>query len=99
MIVPSRVILQDDPLSSYLFLICVEGFTSLIRDYERRKLLKGIQVARGAPSLTHLFFAEDTCIFYKAKKEVASQVVEMLHTFECASGQQINVDKSSIFFK
>lgn len=55
-IIPFRGIRQGDPLSSYLFLICIKGFTSLIRDYERRKMLKGIQVARGAPSLTYLFF-------------------------------------------
>lgn len=76
----------------------MEGFTALIKDFERRNLLKGIQVARGAPSLTHMYFADDTYIFCKAKYEVANQVVAMLQIFEHASGQKINVDKSSIFF-
>lgn len=55
-IVPERGIRQGDPLSSYLFLICMEGFTALIRDYERKKMVTGIQVARGAPHISHMFF-------------------------------------------
>lgn len=73
-IIPSRGIRQGDPLSSYLFLICTEGFTSLINRLEQQRLLKGIQVARGAPSVTHLFFTDDTYLLCKAKQEVASQL-------------------------
>lgn len=66
-IIPERGIRQGDPLSSYLFLVCMEGLTTLIQDYERRKLLSGIQVARGAPIISHMFFADDTYIFCKAR--------------------------------
>lgn len=47
-ITPSRGIRQGDPLSSYLFLICIEGLTSLIREYEGKGLIQGIKVARTA---------------------------------------------------
>lgn len=96
---PSRGIRQGDPLSSYLFLICIEGLTSLIRSYERRGLLQGIKVARSAPPISHMFFADDCCIFCKADVECASRVQEIFHIFEQASGQQINIDKSSVIFK
>lgn len=48
-----------DPLSSYLFLICIEDFTSLINDYEKQGLIQGIKVTRNAPSISHIFFADD----------------------------------------
>lgn len=55
-IIPERGIRQGDPLSSYLFLICMECFTALIHNYESKRLLNGIQVDRTAPVLTHMFF-------------------------------------------
>lgn len=85
-IVPSRGIRQGDPLSSYLFLICMEGLTVLIQDNERRRLLIGIKVARGVPVLSHKFFADDSYIYCKAKGPMAAQVSHMLHVYERASG-------------
>lgn len=97
-IIPERGIRQGDPLSSYLFLICMEGFTSLIKKYEQRRLLNGIRVARGAPILSHMFFADDSYIYSKASSEDAAQIINLLNVFDKASGQKINVEKSSIFF-
>lgn len=73
----------------------MEGLTALI---ERRRLLSGIKVARGAPVLTHMFFADDSYIYCKAKGETAVQVNHMLQIYEKASGQKISNAKSSIFF-
>lgn len=97
-IIPSRGIRQGDPLSSYLFLICMEGLSVLIQEFERRRLLKGIQVAREAPCLTHMFFADDTYIYCKARPDEADHVIDLLAVFERASGQKVNADKSSVFF-
>lgn len=55
-------------------------------------------MARGAPSLSHMFFADDGYIYCKDRKEDTDQVLNPLHTFERVSGQQINTDKSSAFF-
>lgn len=95
---PTRGIRQGDPLSSYLFLICMEGFTALINDFERRGLVKGIKVARNAPTISHMFFADDAYIFCKASKENAEQMLQILNLFEQASGQMINKEKSSVCF-
>lgn len=58
-ITPSRGIRQGDPLSSYLFLLCIESFTALIRKYESRGLIQGIKVAQREPSISHILFADD----------------------------------------
>ena len=98
LIVPERGIRQGDPLSSYIFLICMEGLTALIQENVRRKNIKGIKVARGAPVLSHLFFADDSYIYCQANSEAANKVISMLQVYEKASGQKLNATKSSSFF-
>lgn len=56
---PSRGLRQGDPLSPYLFLLCAEGVSSLITKYEKLGLIHGVRVARKAPVLSHLLFADD----------------------------------------
>lgn len=97
-IIPERGIRQGDPLSSYLFLICTEGFTVIIQDYERLGFIQGVKVARGEPMLSNLFFADDSYIFCRENKIHANHVVSLLSTFEKASRQQVNISKSSVFF-
>lgn len=98
LIEPGRGIRQGDPLSSYIFLICMEGLTALIQENERRKNIKGIKVARGAPVLSHMFFADDSYIYCQANREAANKVISMLQMYEKASGQKLNAIKSSVFF-
>lgn len=81
-IVPRRGLRQGDSLSSYLFLICMEGLSALIQDYERRKLIKRIKVARSTPSISYMFFVEDSYIFYNASLESADHVIQILEIFE-----------------
>lgn len=80
-ITPTRGIRQGDPLSSYLLLICIEGFSACSNDYERRGLTKGIKVDRNAPSITHMFFTDDSYIFCKASKASVDNVMDMLQIF------------------
>lgn len=63
----SRGIQQGCPLSSFLFTICVEGFSVMLQHVVEIGSLKGIQVARGAPPISHLFFADDSLLFVWAK--------------------------------
>lgn len=62
-IVPGRGLRQGDPLLSYLFLICMEGFTTIMNRFERNGLLGGIKVARGAPAISHILFAKTRTYF------------------------------------
>ncbi|KAM6544160.1 hypothetical protein CsatB_008607 [Cannabis sativa] len=97
-IIPTRGIRQGCPLSPYLFIVCAEGLSSLIKHYEASRLLTGCKVARSAPTISHLLFADDSYVYCQATEEEASRVLSLLHVFEVASGQKVNLHKSSAFF-
>ncbi|XP_073152775.1 uncharacterized protein [Henckelia pumila] len=55
-------------------------------------------MARSAPSISHLFFADDSFLFFRATMEECNTVKECLRIYEVASGHKVNFDKSSISF-
>jgi hypothetical protein len=96
-ITPQRGLHQGDPLSPYLFLICAE-VSSLLHHAERNDLIQGIRICNGAPSVSHLLFADDSLILMKATSSNASCFSDVLELYEACFGQQINKEKSSIMF-
>jgi hypothetical protein len=60
---PSRGLRQGDPISPYLFLICVEGLSSLIGKAEKKCYISGVPSSPKGPKISHLFFANDCIIF------------------------------------
>ena len=46
----------------------------------------------------HLFFAYNSLLFCKATDREYRKLVEILELYEAASGQNVNMDKSSVFF-
>lgn len=85
-IIPSRGLRQGDPLSSYLFILCAEGLSALLKKYERQKLIQGVTICRQAPSISHMFFADDSYLFCKANESEALRMMELLQIYEEASG-------------
>lgn len=96
-IYPSRGIKQGDPLSPYLFILCTEELSELIKRYKGLDWLHGVRVAGSAPTISHMLYSDDSYIFRKAIEGEASKLMELLATFEEASGQKV-FTKSSIFF-
>ncbi|KAF7152781.1 hypothetical protein RHSIM_Rhsim01G0119200 [Rhododendron simsii] len=74
------------------------GVFKLIKQRERQGQLKGIQICRVGPYISHLLFADDSLVFCKATREESGDVKEVLDTYRQASGQLINNLKSSILF-
>jgi len=98
MITPQRGLRQGDPLSPYLFIICAEGLSAMLQRAERDWKIVGIKVCRAAPSVNHLFFADDSLILMRARDVEATELKRVLDVYERASGQMINKDKSSVLF-
>lgn len=97
-LMPSRGLRQCDPLSPYLFIICVEGLSSLINHYERACLLHRVRIARGASCFTHLSFANNCFLFFKTSVQEAHVMKIVLFMYRAVSGQKVNYNKSSISF-
>jgi hypothetical protein len=95
---PQRGLRQGDPLSPYLFLLCAEGFSALLSQAEQEGRLQGVKVCQRAPSMSHLLFADDSLILFRAKGEDAQELQRILDLYEESSGQMINKEKSAIMF-
>ena len=75
---PSRGIWQGDPLSPYLFLLCVEGFISLLQKEKLDGRIKGASICRRAPRISNLMFAYDSIIFCRATGGEVEVINEVL---------------------
>ncbi|KAA3482034.1 RNA-directed DNA polymerase, related [Gossypium australe] len=95
---PTRGLRQGDHLSSFLFLICGEGLSSLMRLAMQRNKLRGVKASRSGPQISHLLFADDCILFGKATKRGAHSLKQSLIEYENYSGQCVNYDKSIVFF-
>ena len=66
---PSRGIKQGDPLSLYLFLLCAEGLSALLRKAMESQYLHGIFSCPNGVCISHLLFVDDSFIFCQATVE------------------------------
>ncbi|KAL6194442.1 hypothetical protein ACLB2K_035526 [Fragaria x ananassa] len=73
-LIPSRGLRQGDSISPYLFLLCVEGLSRMLTYAKRRGFIHGVVVAPGAPSINHLFFANDSFVFMRAEEEECTRI-------------------------
>ncbi|XP_021839984.1 uncharacterized protein [Spinacia oleracea] len=89
---------QGNPLSPYLFVLCMEVLSALLRRAEQEHLIQGISVCRGASSISHLFFADDSLLFFRVSPRECDQVISILEEFSGLSGQVINYKKSFVKF-
>lgn len=95
---PSRGIRQEDPLSPYLFILCMEVLGVLIENKCEAKLWNPINSSQGGLAFSHLFFADDLVLFAKADRKNYVVVREVLDTFCSLSGQKVSMEKSRVFF-
>ncbi|PNY14675.1 ribonuclease H [Trifolium pratense] len=97
-IIPGRGLRQGDPLSPYLFILVTEGLSTLLKKSLASGELHGVQICRGAPVVSHLLFADDCFLFCRSTVAETEQLMRILKTYGEASGQEINLTKSEVFF-
>ncbi|KAA3474146.1 reverse transcriptase [Gossypium australe] len=95
---PSRGLRQGDPFSPFLFLICAEGLSILLNEAKKKRLMIGAPIGRERFSINHLLFADDCILFGDASENGAYTIRSILEEYENASGQQVNFEKSLIYF-
>ncbi|KAL5544374.1 hypothetical protein UlMin_008158 [Ulmus minor] len=95
---PKRGLRQGDPLSPYLFILCMEVLSRLINKKVADGLISGFKISRHSPALHHLFFADDVFLMGKCTINEAFYFKECLDDFCRWFGQSFNALKSNIFF-
>lgn len=95
---PSRGLRQGDPLSPYLFGLCLERLCHQIELSIASKKWKPISISRGGPKLSHICFADDLILFAEASVSQVRVIRTVLEKFCRASGQKVSLEKSKIFF-
>lgn len=95
---PEKGIRQGDPLSPYIFILCANVLSGLLHKEEAKGSIHGIQVARKAPQITHLLFADDNLLFARANQKEVDSITQVLKVYQLASVQLVNLDKSEVLF-
>jgi hypothetical protein len=62
------------------------------------RVIIGVPTSPRGPRLSHLFFANDILLFCKANSVEWRWLMRILGVYEAGSGQQLNLQKTSIFF-
>ena len=97
-IVPTRGMKHGDPLCPCLFLLCFEGLNGLIQHAVNDGKIQGYSLCKGGPKISHLFFVDDSLQFCHAKLEKVNTIQSILKVYVKAFGQQINTNKTALFF-
>lgn len=95
---PLRGLRQGDPISPYLFVLCMERLCHLIEAAVEDKKWKPIKLSQGGPSLSHICFADDLILFAEPSVAQIRVIRSVLERFCRASGQKVSLEKSKIFF-
>ncbi|XP_065632987.1 uncharacterized protein LOC112028379 [Quercus suber] len=94
---PSKGIHQGDPLSPYLFILCMEVLGALITQKCEAKLWDPVRVASGGIAFLHPFFTDDLVLFAKADQKNCIAIKDAIGTFCVLSGQKVSDEKSRVF--
>ncbi|XP_071718424.1 uncharacterized protein [Rutidosis leptorrhynchoides] len=93
-----RGLRQGDPLSPFLFIICMEGLHVAMLDAIDQNLFKCISVGNigNVVNISHCFFADDALFIGEWSDDNIRNLICILKCFFLVSGLQVNIHKSNI---
>ncbi|XP_074318424.1 uncharacterized protein LOC141655234 [Silene latifolia] len=89
---------QGDPISPYLFILCMEILSLMIIKAESQKVIEGIKLSRNSPAISHLLYADDALLCFRLSSSSCESLRNILDSFSTISGQMINDQKSYVKF-
>jgi len=97
--IPTSGIRQGDPLSPYLFIICMEALNNmLLKEAFSPRSGIGVKICPASVKISCLLFADDCLLFCKANLGSCSQLKSILDSFCSSSRQLVNYHKSALTF-
>ncbi|XP_071709092.1 uncharacterized protein [Rutidosis leptorrhynchoides] len=87
---------QGNPLSPFLFIKVMKALNITINEAAICNKFKGISMGHEELKTTHLQYVDDALFFGDWSIINASNLIDILHRFEKASGLQINISKSKL---
>lgn len=75
---PSKGLRQRDPLSPYLLLMFANILYLSLMKAKNQRNIKGLKLGRNCISFTHIFFADDSLIFFKKATNSLTSIQEIM---------------------
>ena len=94
----SHSIRQGDPLSPFLFLLCLNHLSLSLDQALHTKRLSPIRVGCRPIGFNHILFADDIFLFAKANIQECTTLFNLFSSFCEVSGQIYSATKSKLFF-
>lgn len=76
-----RGIRQGDPLSPYLFLFVIEALSTGLTRACNESVIHGISLSPRSPTISHLFFADDSLFFLKAFPQNCHAFLHIINSY------------------
>lgn len=76
----------------------MKGLSRALSKVAAEEVIHGIKVTSSTPAISHLLFADDSFLFFKANTVETEAIKSILDSYATVSGQCINYQKSGIFF-
>lgn len=96
---PTQGIRQGNPLSPYLFVLCMKRLAQTTCKNVASGGWKPIFfLSRNGPSISHLFFVEDLILFARVSLEQIDIIQRVLQEFCACSSHRVSVQKTQICF-